>query len=576
MSNSSDKSCSVPIDSKNDHCEQSENPPKKLSRRVFLGSAAATSAICVSGLGFTGRAYGASQDLRRRARLGRAAREEAARRDYQGRATRQKRNRDESRFGVAASFTKGLQHNAIGEASEREYKKLVRLIKTGQFTKIDNMNIGIRPLKNPQAGVALGLDSVDSHGVAMPPAPAFDSAESAAEMVELYWQAILRDVHFSDYPSDSMVASAVSELNALSDYRTESGGVSMNSLFRGNTPGDLAGPYVSQFLMQQIPFGSLQVDQLQKTVAPVDYMTSYEDWLQVQNGNLMKQNPTFDATKRHIRNGRDLSWYVWNDRVYQAYFTAASRLVDKDLLNFNLFELKLDVGNPYRKRSGTEGFVTFGDAHILCLLGKVAFAALKAVWYQKWFVHRRMRPETFGGRVHNHRLGLASYPIHPELLNATALDIVFSQNGTYLLPQSFIEGSPMHPSYGAGHATVAGACTTVLKAFFDESMAFPNPVVASSDGTTLESYVEADAGGLTIGGELNKLAANMSIGRNFAGIHYRSDYWDSLALGEEVAIRMLKSMSRTLEEKHRFHLTRFDGKQVVIRGGGLRNVTISE
>ena len=38
-----------------------------------------------------------------------------------------------------------------------------------------------------------------------------------------------------------------------------------------------------------------------------------------------------------------------------------------------------------------------------------------------------------------------------------------------LLPVAFQEGSPMHPAYGAGHATVAGACVTILKAFFDTS-----------------------------------------------------------------------------------------------------------
>lgn len=32
---------------------------------------------------------------------------------------------------------------------------------------------------------------------------------------------------------------------------------------------------------------------------------------------------------------------------------------------------------------------------------------------------------------------------------------------------AFQEGSPMHPSYGAGHATVAGACVTILRPFFD-------------------------------------------------------------------------------------------------------------
>ena len=36
-------------------------------------------------------------------------------------------------------------------------------------------------------------------------------------------------------------------------------------------------------------------------------------------------------------------------------------------------------------------------------------------------------------------------------------------------------------------------------------------------------------------GELNKLAANISIGRNMAGVHYFSDYYDSLRMGEEIA-----------------------------------------
>jgi len=32
----------------------------------------------------------------------------------------------------------------------------------------------------------------------------------------------------------------------------------------------------------------------------------------------------------------------------------------------------------------------------------------------------------------------------------------------HLLPMAFPEGSPIHPAYGAGHATVAGACVTIL------------------------------------------------------------------------------------------------------------------
>ena len=42
---------------------------------------------------------------------------------------------------------------------------------------------------------------------------------------------------------------------------------------------------------------------------------------------------------------------------------------------------------------------------------------------------------------------------------------------------------------------------------------------------------------------LNKLAANISIGRNMAGVHYYSDYYDSLRMGEEIAIGILEEQS---------------------------------
>ena len=84
----------------------------------------------------------------------------------------------------------------------------------------------------------------------------------------------------------------------------------------------------------------------------------------------------------------------------------------------------------------------------------------------------------------------------------------------------------MHPSYGAGHATVAGACITILKAWFDESFVIPAPVVASSDGSLLNPY----AGTLTVGNELNKLASNISIGRDAPGMHWRTDGIEGLHL----------------------------------------------
>jgi hypothetical protein len=51
----------------------------------------------------------------------------------------------------------------------------------------------------------------------------------------------------------------------------------------------------------------------------------------------------------------------------------------------------------------------------------------------------------------------------------TVLDRIFSRYGSYLLPQAYPEDSPTHASHPIGHATIAGACVAILKAFFDEN-----------------------------------------------------------------------------------------------------------
>jgi hypothetical protein len=142
---------------------------------------------------------------------------------------------------------------------------------------------------------------------------------------------------------------------------------------------------------------------------------------------------------------------------------------------------------------------------------------------------------------------------------------VFSRNGTYLLPHSFPEGCPQHPSYGQGHGTVAGACATIVKAFFDESWVIPNPVTASDDGLSLVPYAGPDADQITVGGEMNKIAANIAIGRNHAAVHWRSDYEASLKLGEQIAISILRDQKSCYSENFSgFVFTSFDGEQVKI------------
>ena len=117
-------------------------------------------------------------------------------------------------------------------------------------------------------------------------------------------------------------------------------------------------------------------------------------------------------------------------------------------------------------------------------------------------------------------------------------------------------------SLSGGTWVIAGACVTVLKAFFHESFIIPNPVVASADGLSLTLYKESN---LTVGGELNKLAANIALGRNTAGVHWRSDGIEGLKLGEAVAIGVLRDLRATYRESFGgFSFTRFDGSTITI------------
>jgi membrane-associated phospholipid phosphatase len=366
--------------------------------------------------------------------------------------------------------------------------------------------------------------------------------------------ALARDIHFQSYGSSPIIQAAVADMNTFSDFRGPkvNNQVLIATLFRGNTEGDLHGPFVSQFLLKDIPYGTLTVNQRQRTfVGLVDYLTDYAPWHNIQDGGTPIQQ-AFDPVPRYIRNGRDLAAYVQVDALYEAYLNACLILLGMGA--------PLDPGNPYTTYTKTDAFGTFGDPHILSLVTEVATRALKAVWFQKWYVHRRNRPEEFGGRVHNHLTGAATYPIDAEILNSDAVQQVFSKYGTYLLPQAYPEGSPLHPSYGAGHATVAGACVTILKAWFDESYVLTNPVVPNADGSALVP----DAGSLTVGGELNKIAANIANARNFAGIHWRTDYWESVQLGETVGMGILEEQKKTYLEGGSFTFTKFDGSTVTI------------
>jgi membrane-associated phospholipid phosphatase len=478
-------------------------------------------------------------------------------------------NQDENLYpNKLGSYSKGLPHNDDGTVVLSAYEALAKAVNSGEPADFDAIPLGgARLLTNPQAGLAFDMEGPDAQALVQPPAPPFASRQQAAEISENYWMALLRDVPFSQYGINPIANAAAADLTLYGNdlHAPKIGGaVTTASLFRGLTPGDLTGPYLSQFFYQDCNFGANKIEQrITTTVPAVNYMTDFATWLAVQRGANQPAD-VFDPVPRYIRNGRDIGQWVHIDVLFQAYFQAFLILAGAGA--------PFDDGNPYNSNPSQMGFCTFGGPHIATLLCEVSTRALKAVWFQKWFVHRRLRPEVQAARVDRTLFNAAGYPVHPEILNS------FNDNnrlkgfmppGSALLPMAFPEGSPTHPAYGAGHATVAGACVTILKAWFNETTKLVDigltPLQPADDGLSLVPYAGGDAGDLTVGGELNKIASNVANGRNIAGVHWRSDANESLKLGEQIAIGILRDQRACYNEVFNgFSLTKFDGTAITV------------
>lgn len=484
-------------------------------------------------------------------------------------------NGDPARYADKAGvFTKALPHDAYGRVDPAAFATFQTALNSGKFSDFEKVIMGgTRTLNGPLGGLAFDLammDCVQFGQPQVPPAPPIASDQSATELLEHYWASLLRDVAFTDYGSNPIAAQAAAELGSQPTYagpRDSHGQVTPALLFRGAFPGETLGPYVSQFLLQPTFLGSQPISQQQGTYLPgIDYATDFASWLEIQNGIDTGLRSQIDPQLRHSRNGRDLTAVTHIDVLFQEYFVAFLVLAGMNAKppgSFTSGGAPLNPGNPYRNSRTQNGFGTFGGPDISAAVEEVAVKALHAVWFQKWFVHLRPRPEAIGGIVHLLKTGQqdkTDVRLSAVILNSQGLQQSFNKYGTWLLSQAYPEGSPTHPSYPTGHGVVAGACVTVLKFFYDGSFVIPNPVVSSSDGLSLAPYTGADAAQLTVNGELNKLGHNVSFGHGIhAGIHWRSDTDTSLLLGEAVALSYLRDRARTYNEPFTVDLTRFDG-----------------
>src|SRR5262249_28975039 len=146
--------------------------------------------------------------------------------------------------------------------------------------------------------------------VVVPPAPALASEAYAAELIELYWCSLLRDVAFRHYASDATAVAAAAELSGLAAYAgpRAHGVVTPALLFRGGYVGETVGPYMSQLLITPTRLGAQPISQKYITYASgVDYMTDLRSWAKVQNGISTGLSNVSEPVPRYLHNGRGLA-----------------------------------------------------------------------------------------------------------------------------------------------------------------------------------------------------------------------------------------------------------------------------
>ena len=473
-------------------------------------------------------------------------------------------------YNYNGSFTKPLNHNGSDG----------RLISNGDYENMrnailnnDQILLSTVPLApgstakfvNPLASLATTLIGGASCSFNVDVPPSLSSDAGAADIVENYSLALARDVSFINFSIDATIttilnASHMNKPDILANLRyyvPVNVAFTAQTLFRGIGTDELVGPYISQLLLLDVPMGAGKLIQKYTTLLPrggptVEWGVNATDTISIQNGvltGLAALAPAIDPTKRYIFNGRSLAEAVHNDPAYQYFYQASLILSALGALP--------NPGFPVYPNQ--TGFITgFGGPDVTCSIAEVTALALEAAWYYKWVVHRKLRPDVFALWVHNVKNSIVTnsgnFDLSNVVLNNGILTDILGLYGNYTLPMCYREGCPSHPAYPSGHATIAGACSTIIKMFYDcekpwaslagvisgtLSNSIAGPVQADATGSNLVAYTGTDVGALSIFGEVNKLASNVATGRNWSGVHYRSDGVQGMLLGEQIAIKYM-------------------------------------
>ena len=381
-----------------------------VSRRKFLGglggAAAAAAASGVIGLeplanAATGGldvetaadASGAPGRLRRNASW--KARKDAA--DYWQKQTPgiHANNGDEARFANRiGNYSKGLPHNSFGEVDPAAYDSLLKAVNSSDPDDFEDIILdGTLKLTSPQGGLAFDLEGADAMSLTVPAAPPSRPPSKGSEGVENYWMALLRDVNYLDYaPTRRWRRPAPTSTVSAADFKgpKSNGKVTPQTLFRDSTPGTNVGPYFSQFLWLNTPFGAEYVERKMRTLLP---RHRPPDRAMTTGWPCRTATSSGDGGER-FRSGPPLHPQRPRHRAVGARRRALPGLLQRLPDPGHAAQRGRSVsggigapfnqGNPYIGNQTQIGFTTFGAPHIAALMCEVATRALKVTWHKKW------------------------------------------------------------------------------------------------------------------------------------------------------------------------------------------------
>jgi hypothetical protein len=370
---------------------------------------------------------------------------------------------------------------------------------------------GARKIINPRAGINAGDDRV--------PAPApDDSRETAGELLEVASMVLLRDTPLDEIDSNPTAARIAETLSQFPGLLTQ---LAPAGLWRYGPLDN--GDRLSRLINQSIPLGwGNTLYWPEQRIG--NYGATAEAYNALQAGNVIESQTFGSDPNPHT--GGALASLVHQDQPFLIPLFVACQLLGANAR----------LSSRFPAMANEAPFVTGGGALALqCALATATESAMRLCWRAKYATMRE-RPERLW------REGVAGN-LHPDFLRLGGW--IVEEVGDYL-PMIYAEGSPIHPDYPSGHATIAGVCGAILMAWFDDC---PVPSLGIK----------------SVHAEIRQMMWAMAIGRNWAGIHTRSSLLEGLRLGiRQARVHLATMKAQNPEPLRSTSFVDFDGLTVSV------------